>query len=628
MSPVRSSPPKMSVAVPGPVSHAGEHSISSTIYVLNEHARGALSISGHAEINVGTIIVNSDSATAIRASGHASINADSLNVVGGLRVTNNATVNPAPTPLAAPVADPLAGMPAPIENGPNHGSFICWGNQSHILSPGTYSRIWAAGNCDVTMMPGEYIVRGGGVLFVGHASLTGSEVTIYNTSNQYGWHGSIFLAGEGTVELTPPVSGERAGVVIFQDRDNRMPVTLACRSSLTGIQGTVYAPAADLSVYGQSQIQATLIVDELQLTGGASASLVTDNMNGSELDFIVDGQLVRGELTVSLVDAVGQLTTDERARFADALQTINTAFADYGVTFVEAESTEIEYANVQIVIDSTSSCGGLSDGVLGCTDTATRVTLIDGWNWYTGADPTQIGADQYDFLTVLTHELGHVLGLGHSLAGDSVMNSVLGDGDARRTLTASDMDLIAQHEDSEPLMAEGFAPIHDHGQHVGESHDPHYLADVGPSSEGSGDAAHVRHDGPCGCPACCAERALATVSDPMTTAFDREMKAGVAGSDREPQWLLRSEVHAGVAPDTSWFAPRRGPQALDRSRMAAAGLFLDAQWPVNPPQRAPWTRIELTAAIDAIFSHEDEPTGDVEWPVQFAVIEQLYRSCF
>ncbi len=47
------------------------------------------------------------------------------------------------------------------------------------------------------MLPGEYTVEGGGVIVAGHASLTGQEVSIYNTSNQQGWFGGIFLAGQG-----------------------------------------------------------------------------------------------------------------------------------------------------------------------------------------------------------------------------------------------------------------------------------------------------------------------------------------------------------------------------------------------------------------------------------------------
>ncbi len=121
------------------------------------------------------------------------------------------------------------------------------------------------------------------------------------------------------------------------------------------------------------------------------ASLVTDDMTGSESDFITEGQLLRGEITVALNDANGQLTADELARFRDGLQTMNVAFADYGVTLVEADPTETDYAHVQISVDTTSACGGLAEGVLGLYETSGLITLIDGWDWYTGADPAQIG---------------------------------------------------------------------------------------------------------------------------------------------------------------------------------------------------------------------------------------------
>jgi len=41
------------------------------------------------------------------------------------------------------------------------------------------------------------------------------------------------------------------------------------------------------------------------------------------------------------------------------------------------------------------------------------VNIVEGWNWYTGVNPALIGSNQYDYQTVVTHELSHAVGLYH-----------------------------------------------------------------------------------------------------------------------------------------------------------------------------------------------------------------------
>jgi hypothetical protein len=62
-------------------------------------------------------------------------------------------------------------------------------------------------------------------------------------------------------------------------------------------------------------------------------------------------------------------------------------------------------------MDTTSAAGGYADGVLGCTTDVGQITIINGWMFYAGSDATQIDSAQYDFETVVVHELGHALGL-------------------------------------------------------------------------------------------------------------------------------------------------------------------------------------------------------------------------
>jgi hypothetical protein len=88
--------------------------------------------------------------------------------------------------------------------------------------------------------------------------------------------------------------------------------------------------------------------------------------------------------------------------------------------------------------------------VLGFTTTDNDVYFVEGWSFYTGADPTQVSAGQYDFQTLATHELAHTVGLGESIDPNSVMYEYLSPGMARRTFT--DGNLTAINTDADRYM--------------------------------------------------------------------------------------------------------------------------------------------------------------------------------
>src|SRR5262249_21698025 len=126
------------------------------------------------------------------------------------------------------------------------------------------------------------------------------------------------------------------------------------------------------------------------------------------------GQLVTGQVGVYLDNADGTaVPADEQARFDDAITALDTTFGPNGVDLVDVGSGDAADAVVQVQIADTSAAGSAADGVLGCT-VAGNINLLTGWNWFTGADPTTIGTGQYDFETIVMHELGHAVGLGHS----------------------------------------------------------------------------------------------------------------------------------------------------------------------------------------------------------------------
>ena len=73
---------------------------------------------------------------------------------------------------------------------------------------------------------------------------------------------------------------------------------------------------------------------------------------------------------------------------------------------------------------------------------------------------TAIGSGQYDFQTVITHEIGHSLGLGHSDYRVSVMFPELATADARRTLLFADLNTAGEEDGAGQHVEAVFAAGH------------------------------------------------------------------------------------------------------------------------------------------------------------------------
>jgi hypothetical protein len=181
----------------------------------------------------------------------------------------------------------------------------------------------------------------------------------------------------------------------------------------------------------------TAYTKSVQLTkNGNSSGLTTVAAGGTGT---APGGLLGGDIDLYVDNTNGDLTADELARIQDAVTAADAVTAPYGVAVTEV--TDPTLADVTLNMDTTSAVGGYADGVLGCTTDAGQITIINGSNFYAGSDATQIGSAQYDFETVVTHELGHALGLGHSTDSTSVMNATLNTGTVNRTLTTADLNV-------------------------------------------------------------------------------------------------------------------------------------------------------------------------------------------
>ena len=293
----------------------------------------------------------------------------------------------------APLADATPATTVNALEGNNTG------NTSRTLQPGTYvGGIHVSGNATVTFAAGTYYLKGGGFSVAGNASVTGSGVLIDNAPQSAS--DTISLSGNGSLTVnTTSSSGSSSQALTTVDG-----------TSDTSSSGTLIHSIADLGL---------------------------------------------GMLTVAVDGLPADSAADDEARIEDAIATLDATLAPYGVSLVEVFGGLADSANIHIHLADTSAIGGVSDGVLGVTVGGNDITIIVGWNWFTGTDPSLIGAGQYDFQTVVTHELGHATGLGHSADTGSVMYPTLAQGAARHDLTAGDLTVIETAVDSqpEPLLA-------------------------------------------------------------------------------------------------------------------------------------------------------------------------------
>jgi predicted outer membrane repeat protein len=218
--------------------------------------------------------------------------------------------------------------------------------------------------------------------------------------------------------------------------------------------GTVTSAQGQPLIDGANQLISAANIGGAHLLNDPGNTTTTDTQPVTDA-----GQLVTGPVGVYLANADGTpVPADEQGRLDDAITALDTTFGPNGVDLVDVGVANAANAVVQVQIADISATGSAADGVLGCT-VAGQITLLTGWNWFTGADPTAIGTGQYDFETIVMHELGHAIGLGHSGDTNSVMYAYLAPGQTRRVVTAADLSVLDSPSTApEPLLA---APWHD-----------------------------------------------------------------------------------------------------------------------------------------------------------------------
>jgi Flp pilus assembly protein TadG len=247
---------------------------SPALLLLNPTASGALTVTGTGSVAVkgGSIVVDSNSSSGIVTSGSRAVVTDIGQpiLVSGNPGYSGGGVSPTPTPSQPPTPDPLRFLPEPSVPSPPPSPNPTTSGGVDYYSPGYYaSGLKLSGGYTAVMQPGIYYMDGAfDVNGNGSSKLTGNGVMIF-----IGASGSISLAGQGQVILSPPTSGIYQGITLFQTRSSTQVVTIT-GNGLFNITGTLYAAGALMKVTGNgdASISSQIIADQLQNKGGGGGT--------------------------------------------------------------------------------------------------------------------------------------------------------------------------------------------------------------------------------------------------------------------------------------------------------------------------------------------------------------------
>jgi hypothetical protein len=260
----------------------------NALVALNKTACPALEYSGSSSTTVtgSGIFVNSNCASGSNqalnsSSGSSALSVPCINVVGGVTLGTNATLNSPGTACAnitnnssMQISNPMGTFAtANIPCGTSSGTY-----NSTTLNPGNYSGAFPPGNQTI-MNPGIYCIDAGnqGFSLQGGQTLTGDNVLIYMKSGDVSWtSGGIHLSAIADTTYT------YGGLLLYLDPANCSQVSITGNGTSSFI-GTILAPCSNVKLAGGSSSGTTfnnqIISDTITLSGSNS---LTINFNATQ----------------------------------------------------------------------------------------------------------------------------------------------------------------------------------------------------------------------------------------------------------------------------------------------------------------------------------------------------------
>jgi hypothetical protein len=233
---------------------------------LNPHDCSAFKVHGTSDTTVigSGVFVNSDSDCvqgAFNQNGNGGLVASGLCVVGSSRYDFGKV--PVPTSCSPVSYPPEIIFPTPTCD--NNGSL-----DGGEITPGNIPASWLSGN--VTLQPGVYCISGKATINA-HDSLNGTGVLLYFTD------GGIHMDGNAQINLTAPLTGYYAGLLIYLPLTNDSGLILNGNSD-SSFTGSILAPSSDVQINGTSNndtYNTQIIGYTIDLIGTSDSTIRYDN---------------------------------------------------------------------------------------------------------------------------------------------------------------------------------------------------------------------------------------------------------------------------------------------------------------------------------------------------------------
>ncbi len=237
------------------------------VLALDPTAHQAITVSGSANVQAPhcDVVSDSNNSDAFDLSGSARMTTPCAITVGGVNAGSGLTETTCTTPdiHAASTPDPYASVPAPSAIGPcltvpTLPATLPFGNYCNGLTI----------NGTAIFSPGPYYINGN-FSIQGSAHVTGGGVTFFVTSS-----GTTAISGSAFAQLSAPITGTYAGILIFGDRlggtSHNNNISGSSASTLTGV---LYFPTQQITYSGGSNAGSTctqLIGDTITFSGSTT----------------------------------------------------------------------------------------------------------------------------------------------------------------------------------------------------------------------------------------------------------------------------------------------------------------------------------------------------------------------